>query len=73
MFSFARDTRSSAVRGFGAKDEMEFSSDSNMRDSAKLKPSKAHVRSTLDCGSLLPLWAMQPCCKPDGIGTGKSR
>jgi len=35
-----------------------------------LKPSKKHVRSTLDCGSLLPLWAMQPCCESGGIGTG---
>ena len=26
-------------------------------------------RSPFDCGSLLPLSAMQPCCEPDGIGT----
>jgi len=25
--------------------------------------------ASLDCGSLLPLWVMQPCCEPEGIGT----
>ena len=28
------------------------------------------VQSTMDCDSLLSLWAMQPCCEPDGMSTG---
>ena len=26
----------------------------------------------MDCDSLLSLWAMQPCCEPDGMSTGHS-
>jgi hypothetical protein len=36
---------------------------------AKEKESGRVRRGALDCGSPLPLSAMQPYCEPDGIGT----